>query len=227
MTTRLSDAKTALYREVLLDAAEEVFAEHGYDAAKMQAVSKAAGASLSTVYNLFSTKEALYAANHDRRLKALFGELALDSGGWLNQPLLASALAGMATWIRFHLAHPNYLRMHLREGTAWANPDTLRSNVQRAAWDRGFGYMGQVFGTLMDQGFLKRDDPAVVARMSVAMQQVRMARWVEGTLDETPDQLIFRLQETFLRAFAEPGRAQELIDAWLSEPLGATFESNP
>ena len=214
--SRLKEARTAVYRELLLDAAEEVFAEHGYKSAKMQVVARVAGTSLATVYSVFATKDALYAAVHQRRLDELFEELGLDGSRWTRQPLLWAALDGMGTWIRFHVAHPNYLRMHLREGNAWANPGTLNSDVQRTAWDRGFTYMAGVFSGLMHQGVLKKDDPAVVARMAVAMQQVRMALWVEGHLEESAEELILRLQETFLRAFATPGRAQELIDTWQS-----------
>jgi AcrR family transcriptional regulator len=39
---RLVEARRALYREAIVEAAERVFAEHGYDAARVQAIAKAA-----------------------------------------------------------------------------------------------------------------------------------------------------------------------------------------
>ncbi|MBC7174203.1 MAG: helix-turn-helix transcriptional regulator, partial [Polyangiaceae bacterium] len=39
-----------MYRELILDSAEEVFAEHGFDAARMQDVAGRAGVSTRTVY---------------------------------------------------------------------------------------------------------------------------------------------------------------------------------
>ncbi|MEM6993660.1 MAG: TetR family transcriptional regulator, partial [Myxococcota bacterium] len=50
---RLLEARRALYRETIIGAAERVFAEHGYDAAKVAAIAKAAGLSLQTLYGIF------------------------------------------------------------------------------------------------------------------------------------------------------------------------------
>ena len=60
---RIRDARQAMYRDHILDAAEEVFAENGYEAAKVQSVAAQAGVSLATLYGVFETKWDLYRAD--------------------------------------------------------------------------------------------------------------------------------------------------------------------
>jgi AcrR family transcriptional regulator len=47
-------------REAILDAAAQVFAEHGYEAASLDAVAAGAGVTKGTVYYHFDAKEAIY-----------------------------------------------------------------------------------------------------------------------------------------------------------------------
>ncbi|MBK7772736.1 MAG: helix-turn-helix transcriptional regulator [Sandaracinaceae bacterium] len=63
---RMRQARQELSRGVILDAAERVFAERGFGAAKMHDVAALAKVSTSTVYELFEGKEALYEAVHTR-----------------------------------------------------------------------------------------------------------------------------------------------------------------
>src|SRR6266699_3404658 len=49
-------------RQLLLDAAESVFVELGYSSASMDDIARRAGMSKKTLYRLFETKEALFAA---------------------------------------------------------------------------------------------------------------------------------------------------------------------
>ena len=49
-------------RQLLLDAAESVFVELGYSSASMDDIAHRAGMSKKTLYRLFETKEALFAA---------------------------------------------------------------------------------------------------------------------------------------------------------------------
>lgn len=61
--------------EAILDAAELVFAEVGYDSATTEAIAAKAGASIGSLYQFFPNKRALFAAVSSRyleRVKALF-----------------------------------------------------------------------------------------------------------------------------------------------------------
>jgi TetR/AcrR family transcriptional regulator len=56
---RTHDAQGA--REAILNAAEEVFAEHGFDGARIDAIAKAAGYNKSLIFQYFGDKLGLYA----------------------------------------------------------------------------------------------------------------------------------------------------------------------
>src|SRR5512142_3213380 len=49
-------------REAILDAGEQVFAEHGFDGARIDAIAKASGYNKSLIFQYFGDKLGLYAA---------------------------------------------------------------------------------------------------------------------------------------------------------------------
>src|SRR5438552_15906729 len=57
---RAHDAEGA--REAILNAAEEVFAEHGFDGARIDAIGKVSGYNKSLIFHYFGDKLGLYAA---------------------------------------------------------------------------------------------------------------------------------------------------------------------
>lgn len=212
----LAAARKSMYRAFLLDTAEKVFAQHGFEGTKMQEVAQEASVSLSTLYSTFGNKAAIHQAVHTQRLKELFDEVARNGMLSAGQPLLIRMLAGTATWIRFHMKHPDYLRMHLREGHAWTNLDSLRSADERAAWRRGFDWNVRVTQQLMDEGWLRQDDPALVTRMSVAMQQARLAVWVERDMPDNAEDVVRYLLRLFLNTFAADDRRDEVFEVGLA-----------
>ncbi len=46
-------ARTEVYREHILEAAEQIFAERGFENAKLQDISALAGVSMGTIYAVF------------------------------------------------------------------------------------------------------------------------------------------------------------------------------
>ena len=113
---RLQEARQLMYRTHILDVAEEVFAELGYDGTQVKVVAKRAKISLSTLYGHFNNKTALYRGVHARRLEDLMGRLG-DIGHEHAEPL-EQMLAAIGIYIAFHMENPGYLKMHLREGNA-------------------------------------------------------------------------------------------------------------
>src|SRR5712692_8525388 len=61
---RVHDAKGA--REAILNAAEEVFAEHGFDGARVDAIAARAGYNKSLLFQYFGDKLGLYAEVNKR-----------------------------------------------------------------------------------------------------------------------------------------------------------------
>ena len=63
-------------RSLLLDAAEEVFAEKGFTPASLDDIARAAGYTKGAIYKHFSTKEDLFLAVSDRYWRRYFDNFA-------------------------------------------------------------------------------------------------------------------------------------------------------
>jgi AcrR family transcriptional regulator len=208
---KIRDARQAMYREHVLDAAELVFAEHGYEAAKVNSVAANAGISLATLYGVFETKWDLYRGVHGRRTAMLAEHTRLR--GNVEGDLLDRMLAGIMAYIEFHMAHPAYLRMHLREGHIWSTSSTLTAPEQIAAWEAGLAQMAKAFTLGIEGGFYYDDErPEMMARTVLGMHQVRLADWVDRGMIETVDEMEVMVRRQFVRAFVKPSLAAARLE---------------
>ena len=200
---KMRDARQALYREHILDAAEQVFAEHGYETAKVVSMAAAAGVSLATIYASFETKWDIYRALHARRTEAL--DALVRARGDIEGTLLERMLSGISGYIEFHMKHPNYLRMHLREGNAWAASSTLHSPEQLEAWGAGLKMATKAFENGIRAGLYVDDErPELMARTMIAMHQVRLADWVDRGMKDSVEEIIEAVHRQFVRTFCKP-----------------------
>lgn len=62
----IRDARIAAYQTAILDAAERVFTDAGFELAKMEDIARAAGVAKGTLYNYFPSKEAIFSALAER-----------------------------------------------------------------------------------------------------------------------------------------------------------------
>ena len=102
-------------REVIVRAATEVFAEHGYAGASIDAIASRAGVSAPIVYDHFASKRDLY----ERLLERTRDELLETWREHLFSPAPAevripSAIEGWAAYVE---SHPHASRMYFREAT--------------------------------------------------------------------------------------------------------------
>src|SRR5262245_63822410 len=58
-------------RNKILDAAERLFAEHGYTAVSMRSITAAAGVNVAAIHFHFASKEALFEAIFNRRVQPI------------------------------------------------------------------------------------------------------------------------------------------------------------
>ncbi len=211
VSERVRDAKLATYKDHILDVAEAELSRHGYEATHMKRVATSAGISLATLYAHFPTKMDLYRAVHGRRLAALGA--ALERAAPRKADALTQMLSAMRVYVTFHMTHPMWLGMHLREGNAWSGDERLRSPEQTEAWNRGIEAMAKAFRAGMKAGVFVDDDPVLLARTTNAMHQVALSRWVDDGMTEAPEPVVRRMQQRFVRAFAVPERVVELLAA--------------
>jgi AcrR family transcriptional regulator len=110
-------------QEAILNAAEEVFAEHGFDGARIDAIAKASGYNSSLIFHYFGDKLNLYAEvvkHADREMTefqvSMFAPLLEDETIASNPQAFKAILEGIVIVLFDYLvAHPRLMRMLLWE----------------------------------------------------------------------------------------------------------------
>jgi TetR/AcrR family transcriptional regulator len=163
-----------VHREHLLDAAEEVFGEKGFQDATIKEIAERAEFSVGAVYGIVSGKEHLLAQTLKRRaveLLAGMDEVAVEARGGLD------GLHRMADLqVEFFRRHPHFGRLWVR----WAGP---------AGWTMAPASLEQVDGDVehamdtqaklvrraQDAGEIRAGDPDVLARIFSGIIQAYQA----------------------------------------------------
>jgi AcrR family transcriptional regulator len=199
--------KEALYRSVILEAAEHELAEHGYEAVRIQDIAARAGISVGTLYAVFPGKWEIYVAVHTHHVGALIA-LGAEIVGRTRHALTALR-EGSVLYTRYLADHPSYLRMHLREGYAWSSSSQFRSAEQVEAWNRGIELIAALFRQAINDGDVHEGDPVLFAKLMVGMQQVQLAAWFDSAMVAAKDELTASIVTIFDRTFALPARINE------------------
>ena len=194
----LKEARQKAYRDVILEVAEEVFADHGYESARIQSIAEQAGVSVGTIYGVFGSKSELFSVVLTRRLPELVGIgqtaaiAAADS--------LSRLVDGLEAYLLYVLEHPSYLRLHLRSH-AWGLGPTRATDQQLAAWREGLALMTAVIQQAMDDGHIIVEDAERLARSITAVHQVQLQDWVDSGMEESPAAVALRMRKLFIQMF--------------------------
>ncbi|MEO6775079.1 MAG: TetR/AcrR family transcriptional regulator [Kofleriaceae bacterium] len=166
-STAEGDAKVISKRRLILDAAELIFARHGFFAAKVSDVAKEAGVADGTIYLYFKNKDDLLISVFERRMQQLNAGLKAAIAG---KPPREALRAFVRTYMQILQAEPTateVLTIELRSSTKFMkeydNPefvDFLRT-------------LGGIIASAQDDGEL---DPAIPPHIA--------ARMIFGLLDE-------------------------------------------
>ena len=215
-----------MYRGLVCDAAECVFAAHGFLRARMSQIARESGVSIGTIYRVFpGRKDEIYRAIQENRGTELIGRTrAIGEAAWRQRgDLLDAMLAGVAATVDFFAAHPDYLRLVLREEKGWAGGAKRRSAEQTAMWHEGVDGLVSAMRFGIAQRLLVDDDADTMARTWVAIQEAHLGHWVEQGMRATPAEVAARFQRQILRAFCRP---EVLATRWLPE-VTTTPERQP
>ena len=199
--TAAREARESVYREHVLRAAEGVFAEQGFESAKVQDISRRAGLSMGSIYALFAGKEQIHAAIIERRASELL-ELARQIVARTADP--RETLEALASaYIDYFYDHPEFLRMHVRTGVAWAL--TTERPGERAAVAREIHRLQtEIFARGLAAGVFIDEDPAYLGFLFTGMDEIHLAQWVAGGMTESREALRERflriVRRTFVRA---------------------------
>jgi AcrR family transcriptional regulator len=168
------DSKAA-ERQRILDAAEGIFAELGFAATRMQDIAASARASLRSVYAVANGKAKIFRALHELRARDLLSRIEAVLADETTDPSdsLRDVIDVVATFL---MEHPNFLRIQLREGRAWALDDAQHTLVaERHASDR---LLERLFHRGIRAGTFHDEDPKRMVASLRALEQVQLAAWV-------------------------------------------------
>lgn len=191
-------AKREAYRALVLDCAEELFARHGVEATKVEQIAAAAGLAPRTLYTVFAGKQEIVDQVGERRRVSLLAT-AREYARQAPTPFDA-LLAGAAAATAYFLAHPDYLRMELKEGLAWADERSSRS----ATWQESIDTFVTAFQRCLADGSARPGDPLAYARALMALLQSQLAHWVASGQPSDHDRVVDDVTTLVLHAFAAP-----------------------
>lgn len=187
------DSERKELRQLILDAAGELFAQDGYEAFSLRRVAEHIGYSPGALYRYFDDKDDLLFNVADEGFK-LFRSAqgtAAASGGDLTGVLRAMAHA----YIAFGMQYPNYYRLMFME-----RPDLLFKSRQDQAteWLKALSEYQEVFAAAVQTGVFRAGDPVAMSdawwamlhgivalgiTMSFLFDAERINRLLEGALE--------------------------------------------
>ena len=191
--------RTDLYRQHIFEVAEKVFADRGFENAKVQDISARAGLSMGTIYAIFPSKDDLLRAILAARGEEL-RQLVRDVSARHVPP--RDALTNLAdAYIGYFVDHPDFLRMHLRVGTAWVLSPSGGNDARVQLWQDIHKLQADIFRRGVAAGVFIDEDPSYLAKLFSAMDQVVLSDWVSSGMKANRTALVQRLQRLVDRTF--------------------------
>ena len=184
MTTEPRTARGQETKRRILEAAEKVFAEHGYQGASVSKITTAAGVGQGTFYLYYPTKHEVFVELVDDLNQRV--RQAMSTGSQRGTTRLESEREGFREFFRFAAEHPAIYRV-VREAEFVA-PEALRRHYTRIV----DGYV-QGLTTARAAGEIDPDlDTRVAAWALMGVGEMIGMRWIlwEGSDGEVPDSVL-------------------------------------
>jgi len=193
--------------ERILNVAETLFSEQGFDAVSMSAIAEAAGVCKANVFHHFSTKNALYLTVVRRACQD--ANRHLDDLGSEAAPLPARLARFAQAHLRQVLDHAPVTRLVLRE--LLSDKPRLDREIAEQVYGEKFARFVAILKAGQDTGALRADiDPAMVATLLVGADvfffQARevLRHFPAVRFIDHPEQFSAMLAEILLRGILPP-----------------------
>jgi AcrR family transcriptional regulator len=197
---RLRQQRAELSRTHILDAAEEVFAVHGYHDATIRQIAKVAGFSPAAVYSFVDSKEDLVSAILDRHARALMelhaGVLARND----RTPQQLDAIVDIQ--VDYHLAHPNFGRLFQHTiGLSFLAIESAMDETSRVRLGEQLELLEALFTRGMAEGDLHAGDPTTLATLFSSLMQGYLFRMLLEKTEQRSDRAEFHdlMRRAFVR----------------------------
>lgn len=152
-------------RNAIVDAAESLFLEHGFERVSLAAIIKQSGGSLATVYELFGNKQGLLRAVVDRSRQEKFADLT-DAACEMESA--ADALRMIARRLNEHMVSPRAIAMmRIVIAEALRDPEFAR-DFHRDVHLSFVGELAECFRAWNAEGKAEIDDPEAAAELYLA-----------------------------------------------------------
>ncbi len=198
---RMKEKRRSLYRQVITEAAERVFAQNGADRSRMREIAAEAGISLGTLYGVIDGKESLFNSIHQTRMREFLD--CIREARDAHTDTLESHLSVLKRGAAYFLERPDFLRMCCRDGYGWA-AGFPTSAGESEIWKQGVPIPRDLFARGIAEGIYVDEDPDLLVRKMLALKQVELAYWLEHS-GETPHEVVLqRLENQFIRTFCAP-----------------------
>jgi AcrR family transcriptional regulator len=182
-------------RARLLEAAEKVFAELGYNDASIVKITEAAGVGQGTFYLYFPGKAEIFdclVRDLNRRVRRAMSEAA-EKG----ETRIQAELNGFHAFFRFTAEHPALYRI-IRQAE-FASPETLQFHYDRLVE----GYV-VALKQAMDVGEIARRDPEVLAWALMGIGELIGMRYILWAGQNDVSQHVLDEIERIIRCVLEP-----------------------
>jgi AcrR family transcriptional regulator len=156
-------------RRRLLDAAEQIFGEHGYDEASIVKITETAGVGQGTFYLYFQSKRQIFdelVADLNRRVRHAMSEAAEGATTRVERERL-----GFTGFFRFTAEHPALYRI-IRQAE-FVSPQAMQAHYTKIAE----GYVDGL-RTAMAGGEIALGDPEVLAWALMGVGEMIGMRWI-------------------------------------------------
>jgi AcrR family transcriptional regulator len=181
----LRDDAKAMFRQAVLDAAEQIFATEGVHRARIQDIAKLARVSVGTIYNHFAQKEDIVAALLAERERELFDAFAIRPDD--PQDFLGRFNTRNERMLTLFSKHQAFFRFALYEGIFESDvvPAGSVFAVHEAAFEKRMARQTEeLLEQGMDEGVVERQDPVRLKRfISGAMRGVMLAALRDPDVD--------------------------------------------
>jgi TetR/AcrR family transcriptional regulator len=192
--------RAELSRTHILDAAEEVFAIHGYHDATIRQIAQVAGFSPAAVYGFVDSKEDLVSAILDRHAKALM-ELHDDVLARNDRtPQQLEAIVDIQ--VDYHLAHPNFGRLFQHTiGLSFLAIESAMDETSRIRLGEQLELLEALFSRGIGEGDLFSGDPNTLATLFSSLMQGYLFRMLLEKTEQDSDRAAFHdlMRRAFVR----------------------------
>lgn len=189
-------AKGLRTRQALIEAAEEVFAEYGWEEASIVKITEEAGVSQGTFYRYFLSKQAVFdelVEDLNRRVRH-----AMSEGAARGTNRLEAERYGFEAFFRFTAQHPGLYRV-IRQAE-FASPKALHMHYERIAE----GYVAAL-DEAMESGEIVTADTEVLAYALMGIGELIGMRWILWGEDEVPGHVVDELMKFIARGLGAEG----------------------